>query len=172
MQKEEKIKIYEKVIPELESILNNQDNEIAIMATISCVLSQNLNYFFWTGFYRVVKEKTLVIGPYQGTLGCLEIPFSKGVCGHCATIKKTVIVPNTHKFKGHIACDSRSLSEIVVPVFDKKNNLIAVFDIDSTEENSFDNIDKKYLEKIMKIFFWYRKLFLKNKKTLFFKEGF
>lgn len=152
MNLQQKTKKYELVSQQISAVLQGEANEITQMATISCILSQELPYFFWTGFYRVVENKKLKVGPYQGTLGCLNISFEKGVCGACAREQETMIIPNTHEFPGHIACDSRSLSEIVVPVFNKKNELIAVFDVDSTEENSFDEVDKKYLEQILQIF--------------------
>lgn len=143
---------YIEVIKKIEAVLRHQTDEIARMATISCILSQEIDYFFWTGFYRVTKKNLLTIGPYQGTLGCLEISFNRGVCGACATKKKTIIVPDTHAFPGHIACDAKSQSEIVIPVFDKQKKLIAVFDVDSKEKNSFDAIDQQYLEKILEVF--------------------
>ena len=119
------------------------------MASINCILRENLPYYFWTGFY-LVHNGELIVGPYQGTLGCLHIPFGKGVCGTAAKAQQTQIVQDVNEFPGHIACDSRSQSEIVVPVFDKDRHLIAVFDVDSTEKDSFDEIDKKYLEQILK----------------------
>ena len=106
--------------------------------------------FFWCGFYEVdpLKQGELVVGPYQGTLGCLRIPFGKGVCGACASRRETIIVPDVHAFPGHIACDSRSNSEIVVPVFDRAGALIAVLDVDSTERSAFSDIDARGLEAV------------------------
>ena len=106
--------------------------------------------FFWCGFYEVDPKKPdeLVVGPYQGTLGCLRIAFGKGVCGACAAKRETIIVPDVHKFPGHIACDSRSNSEIVVPVFDATGALVAVLDVDSTEFTAFDEIDARGLEAV------------------------
>jgi len=144
----QKIKAYEKAVKELGSLLKDESHQVLKMATINCVLKDNLTYYFWTGFY-IVENGELIVGPYQGILGCLHIAFGKGVCGTAAKTKETQIVPDVHKFPGHIACDSRSKSEIVVPVFDKNKNLIAVFDVDSTEKNSFDEIDKTYLEKLL-----------------------
>ncbi len=139
---------YKKATKELSSLLKNEKHPILKMATINCILRDNLPYYFWTGFYLVHKGE-LIVGPYQGTLGCLHIAFGTGVCGTAAKLRKTQVVPDVHKFPGHIACDSRSRSEIVVPVFDKTNKLVAVFDVDSTEKNSFDEIDKTYLEKLL-----------------------
>ena len=118
------------------------------MATINCILKENLSYYFWTGFYLVHKGE-LIVGPYQGTLGCLHISYDRGVCGAAAREEKTQLVPDVHAFPGHIACDSHTNSEIVVPVFDKNKKLIAVFDVDSTTKNSFDAIDQEYLEAIL-----------------------
>lgn len=146
-----KAQTYQTVAAEIASVIDGEPNRIARMATITCLLAQAFPYYFWTGFYLVDEAKTdeLVIGPYQGTLGCLRIPFSKGVCGAAATRRETVIVPDTHTFPGHIACDSRSNSEIVVPVFDRDQNLIAVFDVDSTDYASFDAADAGWLEQIL-----------------------
>jgi len=106
--------------------------------------------FFWTGFYVVdpLKPDQLVVGPYQGTLGCLRIPFGRGVCGISAQNQETVIVDDVHAFPGHIACDTQTNSEIVVPVFDEAGKLAAVLDVDSTKFKNFDAIDSSALEKI------------------------
>lgn len=144
-----KEKAYKEALSELNSVLKGETHTILKMATINCILRESLSYYFWTGFY-LVHNRELIVGPYQGTLGCLHIAFGKGVCGTAAATKKTQIVPDVHKFPGHIACDSRSQSEIVVPVFGPNKKLIAVFDVDSTKKNSFDEIDKKYLEKLFK----------------------
>ncbi len=151
MTPEIKHQTYDTTAAEIASVLDGEDNRIARMATVTCLLSQAFPYYFWTGFYLVDTSKAdeLVIGPYQGTLGCLRIPFTRGVCGAAATARKTIVVPDTHTFPGHIACDSRSNSEIVVPVFDASGTLIAVFDVDSTDYNSFDDIDAQWLEQIM-----------------------
>ncbi|HEY4036564.1 MAG TPA: GAF domain-containing protein [Ktedonobacteraceae bacterium] len=149
---EEKEQAYQEAIEEINALLKDENHFILKMATINCILRENLPYYFWTGFY-LVHHGELIVGPYQGALGCLHIPFGKGVCGAAAKTKQTQLVPDINKFPGHIACDSRSQSEIVVPVFDKDNTLIAVFDVDSTEKNSFDEIDKKYLEQILKEYF-------------------
>jgi len=143
---------YEKVSKQIDAVLKGETHQILKMATINCLLREALSYYFWTGFY-LVSDGELIVGPYQGTMGCLHISFGKGVCGTAAKTKKTQIVPDVNKFPGHIACDSKSKSEIVVPVFNNKKELIAVFDVDSTELESFDEIDKKYLEKILKTHF-------------------
>jgi GAF domain-containing protein len=133
---------------QLDAILEGIDDPIACMATISCVLAQGFGHL-WTGFYRVVAPSLLRVGPYQGTLGCLEIAFGRGVCGTAAAECRTVVVPDVHAFAGHIACDSRSRSEIVVPVLDADDRLIAVLDIDSVEPATFDDEDARALERIV-----------------------
>lgn len=142
---------YAEVAREIAAVLDGEPNLIARMATVSNLLHHAFDHYFWTGFYLVDSGKPdeLVIGPYQGTLGCLRIPFLKGVCGACATQRMTIIVPDVHEFPGHIACDSRSESEIVVPVFDKSGALIAVFDVDSDQKAQFDADDKDGLEAIL-----------------------
>ncbi|MDJ0839798.1 MAG: GAF domain-containing protein [Acidobacteriota bacterium] len=149
---ESKQQRYEQSYRELESVLEGIEDHVAVMATINCILKTNMEDFFWVGFYRVV-DGALLVGPYQGTMGCLRIEFGRGVCGTCAAEMKTQIVADVHQFPGHIACDSRSNSEIVVPVTDKKGALIAVFDVDSTRFNTFDEVDREWLERIMARFF-------------------
>jgi GAF domain-containing protein len=142
---------YAEVAKEVAAAIEGEPNLIARMATVSNILHHAFDHYFWTGFYLVDpdKDEELVIGPYQGTLGCLRIPFSKGVCGACATQRETIIVPDVHEFPGHIACDSRSQSEIVVPVFDGAGRLIAVFDVDSDRKTMFNEDDRVGLENIM-----------------------
>jgi len=147
-----KSEIYAEVAKQIEAVIAGETSRTARYATASCLLSGAFDYFFWTGFYVVDPEKPqeLVVGPYQGSLGCLRIPFGRGVCGAAAQSGETVIVEDVHAFEGHIACDSRSNSEIVVPVFDKNGNLAAVLDVDSVEIGSFDQDDKIGLEAICK----------------------
>jgi len=132
--------------------LEGESDRVAAMATIACLLHQALDTYHWTGFYRLVAAGQLLIGPYQGTLGCLRIPFDRGVCGAAARSQRTVIVPNVHRFPGHIACDPRSRSEIVVPVFDGRGELIGVLDVDSDQPDAFDEVDQRWLEKILEVF--------------------
>ncbi len=132
------------------SVIDGEDNEIARLATLVCLLKTTFGArFFWCGFYLCDpnKKDELVIGPYQGTMGCLRIPFGKGVCGKAAREKTTQIINDVHAFADHIACDANSNSEIVVPIF-KNGELFGVLDIDSTEFAAFDNDDKIGLEKI------------------------
>ena len=141
---------YETVQKEIAAVIDGEANITARMVTVICLLHQGFEDFFWTGFYLVdpLKADELVIGPYQGTLGCLRIPFGKGVCGAAAAKQETVIVEDVHAFPGHIACDSRSESEIVVPVFDTARKLMGVLDVDSTRLSAFDKTDQIYLEQI------------------------
>lgn len=136
---------------EIAAVVAGEPNIIARLASAASMLAYAFpDRFFWTGFYFVDPEKPreLVIGPYQGTLGCIRIPFDKGVCGACATRRESIIVPDVHAFPGHIACDSRSNSEIVIPVFDRKGELAAVLDVDSTQFDAFDTIDEEGLRAI------------------------
>ncbi|MDA8708480.1 GAF domain-containing protein [Hellea sp.] len=147
-----KLDIYKDVAQQIAAVIEGETSVTARYATVSCLLNEAFEDFFWTGFYVVdpLKPKELVVGPYQGTLGCLRIPFGKGVCGACAKAEETIIVEDVHAFPGHIACDSRTNSEIVVPVFDKDGKLAAVLDVDSTKLGSFDEVDKAALEAICK----------------------
>ncbi len=158
MEREQKEEIYRQVTDAIRATLEGETDLIASMATIACLLHHSLDHFFWTGFYRVVAPGELLIGSYQGTLGCLHISFDRGVCGAAARSEETIVVPNVHQFPGHIACDSNSKSEIVVPVFDDRDELIAVLDVDSAEYDAFDEVDKRHLEEIV--------TFLRNKTTL------
>jgi GAF domain-containing protein len=146
---------YEESLREIRAIWSDEGgvslDDIALMATINSVLVQHFDFYFWTGFYRVCGDR-LVVGPYIGTLGCLQIEFGRGVCGTAASKRETVIVPDVNQFPGHIACDAKSKSEIVVPVFDVKRELIAVLDVDSDQLNAFDEEDREGLEKIVALF--------------------
>ena len=151
MNKSEK---YAELKAEIESIVAGETYVPARYASAACLLSEAFKpRFFWTGFYVVDPDKPneLVVGPYQGTLGCLRIPIGKGVCGTSAEKQESIIVPDVHAFPGHIACDSRSNSEIVVPVFNASGALAAVLDVDSAEYDAFDEEDRKGLEAICEI---------------------
>lgn len=147
-----KAQAYEELKQHVHAVLEGIDDEIAAMSTMSCLLHHAFGHL-WTGFYRVVTPGRLLrVGPYQGTLGCLEIQFGKGVCGASAARGETVVVEDVHAFPGHITCDGRSASEIVVPVFGKNRELIAVLDIDSEHKATFDEVDRRELEDLMKWF--------------------
>lgn len=142
---------YAELKAEIDSVVAGETYIPARYASAACLLSQAFSpRFFWTGFYVVdpLKPEELVVGPYQGTLGCLRIPFGKGVCGACADRKESIIVPDVHAFPGHIACDSRTNSEIVVPVFDANGALAAILDVDSEQADAFDEVDRLGLEAI------------------------
>ncbi|MGQ3112154.1 MAG: GAF domain-containing protein [Brevundimonas sp.] len=147
----DKAERYAEVEAEILAVLDGEPNVTARMATVSSILADAFPAFFWTGFYVVdpAKERELVVGPYQGTLGCLRIAYGRGVCGAAAATGVTQIVPDVHAFPGHIACDSRSASEIVVPVKGPDGELIAVFDVDATEKAAFDAVDADCLERLL-----------------------
>ncbi len=143
---------YATVAQEIASVLDGEPNRTARMATIASMLAASFEHYFWTGFYVVDpdKERELVVGPYQGTLGCLRIAYGRGVGGAAAATGQTQLVPDVHAFPGHIACDGRSASEVVVPVFDAAGELIAVFDVDATAPAAFDEVDAQWLERILR----------------------
>ena len=142
---------YAEAEEQILAVLEGEPDRVARMTTVSALLAQAFPEFFWTGFYVVdrTREAELVVGPYQGSLGCLRIAYGRGVCGTAAAQRKTQVVPDVHAFEGHIACDSRSNSEIVVPVFDKAGELIAVLDIDSEAYGTFDKVDAECLERLL-----------------------
>ena len=148
----EKAQRYAAVAEEIAAVLAGEPNVTARMATVASMLAAAFDHFFWTGFYVVDPDKReeLVVGPYQGTLGCLRIAFGRGVCGTAARTRQTQIVEDVDAFPDHIACDSRSKSEIVVPVVDAKGRLIAVFDVDAETPAAFDRLDAEWLERILK----------------------
>lgn len=136
---------YRALKEQFDAVCEGVTDPIAVMATMSCILHYGFGHL-WTGFYRRIGPTQLIVGPYQGTLGCMDIAFGRGVCGTAAQSRKTVIVPDIRLFPGHIACDARSLSEIVVPVFDSRGEIMAVLDIDSVATNTFDDEDRLQLE--------------------------
>jgi GAF domain-containing protein len=140
---------YLRIYEQLKGLLTKTDFDISRMATIAALLHHKMDYFFWTGFYLLVDDE-LLVGPYQGSLACQKIEKNTGVCWAGINQMKTIIVPDVHQFPGHIACDSRSNSEIVVPIY-KNNKVVGVLDVDSNKFNSFDEIDAKWLEKICKL---------------------
>lgn len=140
---------YRQVAGMIDAALAGEPDLLAAMATTVCLLHNAFPYYFWTGFYRRVGAERLLVGPYQGTMGCLDIAFGRGVCGAAASERKTQLVDDVHAFPGHIACDSASASEIVVPVLDAAGELIAVLDVDSTIPAAFDETDQRWLEQIV-----------------------
>jgi L-methionine (R)-S-oxide reductase len=146
---------YRELLDEIGAVLDGEPDRTARMATVAAMLAEAFPQFFWTGFYVVdpTRSDELVVGPYQGTLGCLRIAFDRGVCGAAARTCTTQVVDDVDTFPGHIACDSRSKSEIVVPVLDRAGALIAVLDVDSAEPAAFDADDAAGLEAIVRAMF-------------------
>ena len=142
-EKEEK---YSLLTEQIKSLTEGETDAIAVMANVCAAIQQEMG-FFWTGFYRVVGNE-LLLGPFQGPVACMHIPFGKGVCGSAWKQHKTIVVPDVEQFPGHIACSSLSRSEIVVPLFSDSGEVTAVLDIDSKELATFDDTDRTYLEAI------------------------
>ena len=138
---------YERVYNQLAELVIKSHDTIARMSTIAAVLHHKMDGFFWTGFY-LLKEDSLVVGPYQGPVACLELDKNKGVCWSGINQEKTIVVPDVNKFPGHIACDSRSRSEIVIPVRNQHGEISGVLDVDSNKPDHFDETDAVWLEKI------------------------
>ena len=145
--KEEK---YATLLPQLKSLIEAEDDVLANMANVAACIMETF-HFWWVGFYRVI-DNTLVLGPFQGPLACTRIKRGKGVCGTAWDKAQTIVVEDVEQFPGHIACSSASRSEIVVPIFDRDNNVVAVLDIDSEYLNTFDSTDKKWLEEVARLF--------------------
>ena len=150
MEETKKKARYERLYKQLSGLLTKSDDATAQMATISAVLYHKMDYFFWCGFYKTDTEN-LVVVTYQGPVACQLLPKPNGVCWAAVNENKTLVISDVHSFPGHIACDSRSKSEIVVPVRNSKGNPVAVLDIDSKFLNSFDETDKYFLEKIVEL---------------------
>ncbi|MBR7018505.1 MAG: GAF domain-containing protein [Prevotella sp.] len=146
MEKKEK---YELLLRQVESLIAGETNKVGVLANVSAAIHEAMG-FFWTGFY-LVNDNELILGPFQGSVACYHIPYNKGVCGTAWARRQTVVVPDVEEFPGHIACSSLSRSEIVVPVFNASNEVVAVLDIDSKELSTFDEVDQYYLERIVQI---------------------
>lgn len=151
LRREPKDRAYAQLHAQFIGVMSGIDDDVAGMATLSSMLHHAFG-FLWTGFYRVVAPNLLRVGPYQGTVGCLDIAFGRGVCGTAAAERRTVVVPDVNRFPGHITCDARSRSEIVVPVLDGQGALIAVLDIDSDQLARFDQQDAQGLENVLSWF--------------------
>ncbi len=147
MEKNRKASRYERIYQQISQLIVKANNPISKMATVVAVLHHKMDYFFWTGFYLIQDDK-LQVGPYQGSLACIDLAKDSGVCWAGLNSRQTVIVDDVHAFVGHIACDSRSQSEIVVPLFNGRGEAIAVLDVDSNVLSSFDEVDRLWLEKI------------------------
>ena len=143
---------YRQLDGHIRAVLAGVRDDVAAMATMSALIHHAFGHL-WTGFYRVVEPGELLrVGPYQGTLGCLEIRIGRGVCGTAAAERRTIVVPDVFDFPGHITCDARSRSEIVVPVLGRSGTLIGVLDIDSDQVAAFDDEDQRGLERIVQWF--------------------
>lgn len=142
---------YVRLAEHVDATLEGLHDPIAAMATMSALIYHGLGVL-WAGFYRVVAPDLLRVGPYQGTLGCLEIAFGRGVCGTAAAQRRSLVVPDVEQFPGHIACDARARAEVVVPVFDHAANLLAVLDLDSDTVGAFDAEDARGLERVVSWF--------------------
>ena len=140
---------YKLLVSQIASLIDGEKDTIAIMSNVAAAIHQTMG-FWWTGFYRVVDNE-LVLGPFQGPVACMHIPYGKGVCGTAWQRAETVVVPDVEQFPGHIACSSESKSEIVVPVFNSNGKVTAVLDIDSERLATFDDVDRQYLEDICKL---------------------
>lgn len=137
---------YEILTRQVESLIDGEDNTVGILANVAALLHSEMGWW-WTGFYIVDNDK-LKLGPFQGPVACFSIPKGKGVCGKAWLEERTIIVPDVSQFPGHIACSNQSKSEIVVPIRNRSNEIIAVLDIDSKELSTFDDTDALYLAKI------------------------
>ncbi|MBU2992139.1 GAF domain-containing protein [Octadecabacter sp. 1_MG-2023] len=137
----------------IQSLTDGEDDAVALMATIACEVHHSDPRFDWTGFYRVTAPQMLKIGPYQGGHGCLQIPFSRGVCGAAARTGDVQLVADVEAFEGHIACASSTRSELVLPVFNKTGDVIAVLDIDSDQPDAFTQEDADQMAAILKAVF-------------------
>jgi L-methionine (R)-S-oxide reductase len=146
---ENRKKNYEIVLDQLIALIDGEDDVIANLANASALLNQFLDNINWVGFY-IWKDDELVLGPFQGLPDCIRISYGKGVCGTAVKERKTILVPNVHEFPGHIACDARSQSEIVIPLI-VNDEVYGVLDIDSPVLNRFDELDQKYLEQFVAI---------------------
>lgn len=151
--------IYEELAPQIAALVEGETDLVANLANITAALKEAFG-FFWVGFY-VKKENQLVLNAFQGPIACTRIDFEKGVCGHCYTTREIVIVPNVEEFPGHIACNSASKSEIVLPVFDKNGEVAMVLDVDSDKLDDFSQTDAEGLRKIVEIV---EKLIEQNRK--------
>lgn len=140
---------YREIFPQLKALIEVETDMTANLANVSAVLKEAFGWW-WVGFY-LVKGEQLVLGPFQGPVACTRIAFGKGVCGTAWKEKKSVLVPDVEQFEGHIACSSASVAEIVIPIFNKKFEVVGVLDIDSEKYDLLDETDVKWLEEIVRI---------------------
>lgn len=152
MNPEKKLNRYNRIYTQLSELVKRTDNKIARMATITAILYHKMDDFSWAGFY-LLQNNELIVGPYQGPVACQILEKDRGVCWKGINDQKNIIVPDVRKFPGHIACDPRSRSEIVIPVRNNKKEIIGVLDIDSNKPDNFDETDASQLEKIISLIF-------------------
>lgn len=152
MDKKKKQGRYQRIYKQLEELLKKTNDPFARMSSIIAVLHNKMEYFFWTGFY-FLKDDKLIVGQYQGPVACQELKKDTGVCWAGINEKRAIVVPDVEQFPGHIACDSRSKSEIVIPLKNKEGNIIGVLDVDSNEYNQFDEVDEIELSKILNLIY-------------------
>ena len=152
MEMDKKQERYQRLKLQIAELLTKCEDVEARMATVIAVLHHKIDYFFWTGFYFLQKDR-LIVKTYQGPVACMELKKNTGVCWAGINQQKTILVPDVHAFDGHIACDNRSQSELVIPFFDNKGNLLGVLDIDSAQKNAFDQTDAENIEEILQLIF-------------------
>ncbi|MDY0369091.1 MAG: GAF domain-containing protein [Bacteroidales bacterium] len=150
MDSQKKAERYGRLYDQISGLLHKSNNMLSNMSTIIAVLHHKMDYFFWTGFY-LLQDGRLQVGPYQGSLACIDLQKDTGVCWAGIQTGQTVIVDDVAAFPGHIACDARSCSEIVVPLLDQEGKLVGVLDVDSSSKSSFDEIDALWLERIVRL---------------------
>jgi len=143
---------YQRIYTQLEGLLKKSNDPLARMATVCAVLHHKMDYFFWTGFY-LLKGNELVVGPYQGPVACQVLEKDKGVCWAGVNGNEVVVVQDVHLFPGHIACDSRSQSEIVLPLYNSSGNIVGAMDVDASEKDQFNSVDKVHLTEILKLIY-------------------
>ena len=156
MQEQEKKDLYEKVTESIQAMIKGEKDLLAVLSTISCELYHSFDHWNWVGFYRRTDARTLKVGPYQGGHGCLTIDTDRGVCGACVREKSIMMIRDVSTVDNHIICDSKTKSEMVLPIVGSPGTVLAVFDLDSTELGAFDQTDKEYLSKLVD---WIRPLY-------------
>lgn len=147
---EQKEKKYQQLLKDLKLVIEGETNRISVLANAAALLHEAMSHYFWTGFYLVDGDE-LALGPFQGSVACYRIKKGRGVCGAAWQEKQTQVVPDVEQFPGHIACNSLSRSEIVVPIYQENHEVAAVLDIDSKELGSFDQVDRQYLEQVAQL---------------------
>ncbi|MDP1831504.1 MAG: GAF domain-containing protein [Geothrix sp.] len=148
LPEDDRVARLQEALPQIEAALAGETDEVAIQATLACLLWETLPQTNWCGFYRRVADQMLAVGPYQGAMGCLRIPFEKGVCGACARTGHTQLVRDVQAFPGHIACDEATRSELVIPVA-AGGRVVAVLDLDCPHRDGFSAAEARILEALL-----------------------